>query len=657
MGLSPDIFFQPRVGDVQYGRAMSSRHRVRRSALAGAAALVCALACRAGEAPGASRDRADPPRDLAASQPADASPSLAAISDDPVIQRVLELAAADSQVDDHLLHLSDEIGPRLTGSAQLVAAELWAVERLRSWGLRVERERWGELAVGFERGPSRGAMIRPQRRELEFVTYAWTAGTHADAGADGLTFGGPVRGQALRYPDDAAQLRALRPYLRGAWIVMAHGQRYADSPLDRQIERAFERGGIAGRVLPSGAPDDLRMTVQGNVDVRPEALPERVVVRVRGDHHAEIVELLAAGEFVELEFAVANRFVSGPIEQFNVIAELEGERWPEQRVIVAAHLDSWDGGTGAIDNGTGVATTLEAARLLARACAETGERPDRTLSFMLFSGEEQGLLGSKAWVEAHRELLPGISAVLVHDGGTNYLSGLGVTPEQHAIMAETVAPAVRFAGDARAFSLRLVEGLPWASSDSDSFLAAGVPAFFWEQRGRSDYSRYHHTQLDRSDAVIDEYQRHSAQVVAMVAWGLAEAEDLLPRDNISPLRPRRLGVSLPGMTVDRVFEGPAEAAGVRVGDRIVSVDGEPVASIDALVAAIQRGPARKQLGVVRADDSGAGETTLELSIDWSADPREQERQRRRQQRRESLGPELRPWDRAPADPDGAEAHD
>ena len=106
-----------------------------------------------------------------------------------------------------------------------------------------------------------------------------------------------------------------------------------------------------------------------------------------------------------------------------MIADIPGSELPDEYVIVGGHIDSWDGATGTTDNGTGVATTLEAARILMKA----GVKPRRTIRFMLWSGEEQGLLGSAAYVKAHKDLMPKISAVLVHDGGTNYLSGIGAT--------------------------------------------------------------------------------------------------------------------------------------------------------------------------------------------------------------------------------------
>jgi carboxypeptidase Q len=567
------------------------------------------------------------------------------ISKDPVVAAIVELAAADSQVDDHVRVLAVDIGPRLTGSTQLANAEQWAIDRFGAWGLTATRERWGELPVGFERGKATGQVTRPEREPLEFTTWAWTPGTK---GQEGLEAGGPVRGQALRYPTTAGRLRELEPYLRGAWIMVPWGfdRRTIDATLRKQIERALDRAPIAGVVWATGDADHELIESHGNHRLDPAKLPRRVEIHLRGDQHAALLDRMDAGEYIELEFGVANRLLPGPVPLHNVIAELPGAELPNERVIVGGHLDSWDGASGAVDNATGVATTMEAARLIAAACERSGVRPRRTISFMLWSGEEQGLLGSKAWVEANPDLLEGISAVLVHDHGTNYISGIAVTPEMWATMQRVFEPVDKLAPQTMPFALRLVESLPWEPSDSSAFMAADVPGFFWDQSGRSDYERYHHTQHDHVDAVIDEYQRHSALVVAIAAWNLATIDARIDRAHAFGLPARMIGVVLDdrNRVEELASEGVGVSAGVRKGDRIVEVDGVAVVDRSMLVAALQQGGPRKVIMVER------NETRVELSLDWTTDPDEPARQRRREERRERFGPELRPWDREREEP-------
>ena len=534
-------------------------------------------------------------------------------------RRTIELGLDDNRAQDHLAHLCKEHGARLTSSRSLERAAEWARAELERWGLDARLEPWGELPVGFDRGPWSGGMVAPVEVEYDFTTPAWTPGTD-----------GPWRGLALAYPMNEEQLAALE--LSGAWVVRPSFARSRGSNGDRRpgpshvgrewrerVDEAMLSAGAAGEVRSSGSQ---LVHTGGSSRVEWSDLPQRVSIVVRGDQFDDLAARLEQGAEVELEFDVDNRFRAGPLEQVNVVADLVGSELPDEYVIVCAHLDSWDGAEGALDNGTGVAATMEAARLLAAA----GVQPRRTIRFILWTGEEQGLLGSKAYVEQNADIMPGISAVLNHDGGTNYVSGLGVTPEMRAQKNVVVEPLLGLDPD-MAFELTEREGLSsFGSSDHAPFVQAGVPGFFWRQAGRSDYNHHHHTQHDHFEAAIPEYQRHSAIVVAVVALGLADLPELLERRNMEPLAPRRMGVRLDGNVVQSVLRGRASEAGWEQGDRIVSVDGEAVDGTRAIVAALQRGGAQKTVVLER------GSETLETTLDYSDDPDEEERVRRAAER-------------------------
>src|SRR5690606_24442775 len=226
--------------------------------------------------------------------------------------------------------------------------------------------------------------------------------------------------------------------------------------------------------------------------------------------------------------------------------------------------------------------------------------------------------------------------------------------EMWATMQQVFAPVQKLAPETMPFSLRLVEALPWEPSDSSAFMAADVPGFFWDQAGRSDYDRYHHTQHDHADAVIDEYQRHSALVVAIAAWNLAALDEPLERENALGLPSRKIGAVIDpqGVVEELVDDGVGAIAGLQIGDRIVEVDGTAVGDRAALIEAVQRGAPSKLVVVERihflhaasAAETSTSNTRVELRLDWTADPDEPARQRRRDQRRERFGPELRPWD-------------
>ncbi len=518
--------------------------------------------------------------------------------------RLIELGRTDNQVHAHLRELCLELGPRLTGSMRLEQAERWARDKFASFGLEARLEPWGEIAVGFDRGVHVGRMVAPEQVQLVFSTNAWTPGT-----------GGVRRARAVLAPTSVEELERSKSSLEGAWLVWGSEGRPA-----RELREAVEQISLAGEI--SASQGELVHT-GGNPNVKWDSLPKRVRIRLRADQHSDLRARIGRGDNVELEFEIDNRFRQGPVVQHNVVADLVGSQKPDEFVIVSGHLDSWDGAQGAQDNGTGVATTLEAARLL----TASGAKPARTIRFILWTGEEQGLMGSTAWVKEHADELPRISAVLNHDEGTNYLAGLTVTPEMMPAMRQVCAPLFHLNPE-MPFELKEADGLaPDMSSDQAAFLTKGVPGFFWMQKGRADYSHIHHTQNDVLDFAIESYQRHSAVVAAVTALGLADAPELLDRTNMEPLEPRRMGVDLDGARLRSVLaEGKAKAAGWQVGDVIESIDGTAVTRREEITALLQTGGPVKLVVLKR------GDTRLETTLDYSADKAEARRAERRAQR-------------------------
>lgn len=541
-----------------------------------------------------------------------AGPSLELEGLDPQIAALIELGSSDNQVDAHLLHLTENIGPRLTSSHGLMAAEQWSLQQFRAWGLQAQLEKWGDAPVGFDRGPAWGRhwSSDAEFEALEFTTPAWTPGLL-----------GPHRAQLIDYPKSRKALKQIAGHARDRYVLI---RELADQGPEFRASAYFQtllKWGVAGFIAPAGAPDDPLVHTDGDHQIEWSQLPDYVWVSLRGDQHARLAQALDAGQSPELEFSIDNRMFRGPVPQHNVIADIPGSTWPEQFVIVSGHLDSWDGASGAVDNGTGVATTMEAARLL----MATGARPQRTIRFALWGGEEQGLFGSSAYVQAHEHEMSAISAVFVHDQGTNYLSGLSITPEMLPQMASATQAVQRFAGE-MSFSLELVDSLRSGPSDHAPFIAAGVPAFMWQQSGRSNYERMHHTQFDRIDAVIPEYQRHSSLVTAIAALELANAQAPLNRTNSSPLPRRTMGAALAGTMFTRIFEGSrAQALGWKVGDRVLSVAGTPVENGSQIVELLQKAPPKLRIVLLR------GTREIRFDVDFSNDPGERARAQRREQ--------------------------
>lgn len=241
-----------------------------------------------------------------------------------------------------------------------------------------------------------------------------------------------------------------------------------------------------------------------------------------------ILAKLDAKQEVILEFNMDNKFIKGPRKCYNVIAEIPGTEKPEEMVIISGHLDSWDGpgSEGALDNGTGTVVALEAARILCKA----GAKPKRTIRFILWTGEEQGLFGSQAYVKNHKDELDKISAVFVDDGGTNYEGGVSCTADMEPMLREAFKPAIE-AFPELPMKISIVSKIPrGGGSDHAPFNAAGVPGFFWFETGRSNYGFVHHTQNDRYEQAIPEYMVQSGTNSAATAYIVACAPTLLPRE-------------------------------------------------------------------------------------------------------------------------------
>ncbi len=442
---------------------------------------------------------------------------IAELSD--AVKAVIAAGQNDSRVMNHLDALTNRIGPRLTSSQNLQIACDWTRDYFEEIGLKNCRlEKWGEFPVGFNRGPWQGRMLVPTEQSLKFGTNAWTAGTK-----------GRVIAPAIIAPKSIEELAGLKDQVANAWVFLprsASGRRTKEKyEKERALFQAIKDVGPVGIIR---ATSDERILTGGSYQVDWEKLPQVPSINLDKAQWEMIFAKLEAKEEVKLEFDIRNHFKKGPIPLYNVIAEIPGTQWPDEYVVVGGHLDSWDAATGATDNAAGCATTLEAARIL----MASGVKPLRTIRFMLWTGEEQGLLGSRAYVEANPEEVQKVSTVFVHDGGTNYVSGIGC-PEDLLEDFQRIFAGAQTLDVRTPFAIEEVESLrPRGGSDHVSFLRKGIPGFFWRQAGRAVYRETHHTQFDTYDTVVPEYQKHSALVIAIGAIGVANLDHLLSRKSV-----------------------------------------------------------------------------------------------------------------------------
>lgn len=532
-----------------------------------------------------------------------AAPSPASNADDPVLARILELGAKDNRALEQLRTLCKTIGPRLTGTDGFDRAARWAVEELRANGFDARLETWGEFPMRFERGYSTGGMVEPQEVDFTFTTSAWSPGT-----------GGPKRGPALLEPTTEEELAAIVPRLAGAWIVNAEPA--PPAKVRKELREACVAAGASGYVRGGGRSGRLLMS--GNPKVEEERIEAQVQIQLLRAQYDDLRARLEKGEAIALEFDVRNVLAPGPVPCTNVVADLAGTEHPDEFVVIGGHLDSWDAAEGAQDNGTGCATAIEAARLVAAA----GGRPRRTIRVVLFGGEEQGLLGSRGYVEAHAAELPKTSLALIHDGGGSFLAGLDTT---YAMIDDFKAVFGPVAGLDERFPFRVGESdglLNSGDSDHASFLRAGVPGFFWNQSG-AGYDRVHHTQFDVFETVDRAQLERSALVVAVGAWGFAQLDHLLDRTDAEEVPPRRMGVSLEGTRITRVSgRGKAGEAKWQEGDVILSIDGVEAKDREQITDLVRSGGSKKAFRLQR------GGEIVESTIDWGDEGSEQSRAER-----------------------------
>ena len=453
-----------------------------------------------------------------------------------VVQSLIEEGTERSQVWSTLEDLCLNIGPRLTGSAGLERASVWARGRFQDYGLsNAHLWKWGEVPVRFDRGPSSVKMVAPDELDFEFTTRAWAPGTD-----------GPMRGRVVKMPTTREELEAVRADLPGAWILenaSARRRRMRDQTREEredgrkareEIAEAIEAAGIAGKLQPSRNDQVVTGGVRNWLDLTMDTLPTERAIAIRKKDAEAIEERLAEGAVVELEADLVHWFTEGPFPVFDVIAEIPGTEFPDEVVIISAHLDSWNGpgSQGCQDNGTGATVMVEAARIL----AAVGVQPRRTIRVCLWSGEEQGLHGSRKYAEWLRDTgqMDGVSACFVDDGGTGYQGGLVCTEAMEPMLSTAIA-AVNERFPEMPISVSVQDKMPsGGSSDHASFNRLGVPGFYWTEKGLTgrearDYRFVWHTQNDTTRYAVEDNLVQSAVCSAVTAYNLAMADTILPR--------------------------------------------------------------------------------------------------------------------------------
>lgn len=480
--------------------------------------------------------------------------SIPVLADEPSVKvaadlKILEEIKDRNQIVRNLSYLSDVIGPRLTGSAALERANNWAAEKMKEYGLENVRQEPYEIPIGWTRGTASLTMLEPSAKPLTAVSAGWTRGTD-----------GPVKGPVVLF--DARTRKDLESYkgklqgaivLRGKPVTIApvtdtsygpgssnrrprdkapagkapsEAERREYFAVQNELNEFFKAEGVAAVLRDSGKPHGLLITTGGfKADAdRVTAISGTPTMYVIHEHYALLARLISEQKTPPVvEVNIRNTFSDGPVTVYNTVGELTGSEKPDEYVILGAHLDSWDLGSGTTDNGTGTSVILETARALG-AMAKAGIKPKRTIRFVLFSGEEQGLHGSKNYVRMHKNEHDRISAALVHDTGTGKVLNLRMMGR--SVMLPILGPELA--------TLKNVgfEGVVIDSSGSTDhvpFETAGIPGFPCKQE-TDEYRFTHHTQSDTFDKAKPENLVQGAQVLAVAAYRIADLDKLLPRE-------------------------------------------------------------------------------------------------------------------------------
>ena len=466
--------------------------------------------------------------------------------------------------------MTDVYGPRLTGSPMLDKATEWAVETLEDWGLEnVHLDEWGPFGRGWQLDHFEMHAVEPGYFPLLAYPKAWSPSTEGD-----------VRGSVVYLnAGTVEELKALKGTLKGKFILLdtvrqvkewfeATSERLDSDELLRLANRrasissnrrrrlprsgaSFSRAlwdflweeevaavldrsykGDLGTVFVSGA----RASQNGPRDADANIVPQ---VTVSIEHYNRIFRMLQKGVDVQLSLNIQATYTNPDGMEHNIIAEIPGTDLKDEVVIFGAHFDSWHTGTGATDNAAGSAVMMEVARILTKVIDETGMKPRRTLRLALWTGEEQGLYGSRAYVKEHyadadpfegpEEFTPAnanVSAYYNLDNGTGKIRGVHLQGNAHVsdIFRAWLEPFHDL--DASTLTLGNTGG-----TDHLSFDAVGIPGFQFIQDPIAYGTRTHHSNMDQWDHLVEADLKQAATIIASFVMHTAMREEKLPRKN------------------------------------------------------------------------------------------------------------------------------
>ncbi|RYZ43801.1 MAG: M20/M25/M40 family metallo-hydrolase [Sphingobacteriales bacterium] len=474
--------------------------------------------------------------------------------DSVIVQRIVQEATNNSQLQQLATELLDGIGPRLVGTPQMKQANDWAVAKYKTWGIEAKNEQWGEWK-GWERGATHIDMISPRIKSLQGTQLAWSPSTA----------GKTVSGEVVILPDlaDSSAFKNWLSSVKGKFVMISmlqptgrpdyNWQEFATkesfekmktdrTALTQAWAKRISQTGYSARTLPAalenaGAAGIVMSYWSAGFGANKifGANTKKVpTLDISLEDYGLLYRLAESGIKPRISVRADSKEL-GVVPTFNTLAEIRGTEKPEEYVMLSAHFDSWDGGTGATDNGTGTITMMEAMRILKKIYPN----PKRTILVGHWGSEEQGLNGSRAFVEDHPEIVSKIQALFNQDNGTGRvvnMSGQGLL-HSYAFLNRWLA---KVPADIRGNIQTTYPGSPaGGGSDYASFLAAGAPGFSLSSNSWLYGNYTWHTNRDTYDKIVWDDVRNNAILTAILVYMASEDPQTLPREkSVLSVNPR-----------------------------------------------------------------------------------------------------------------------
>jgi hypothetical protein len=437
--------------------------------------------------------------------------TITAVADD--LTRVMDEAQKGSTLESNLRVLTDEIGGRVPGTPAMQRAIEWGVTGFKAAGADDVHTEAFEMPVSWREGATHISVVAPVQFPVRAVSVAWGPALPAVRQVRIFDVGSGSAEEFKRAGNVEGGVVLVHSKVLQTWDDLFDEYMRADAIITQAV-RAHARA-IA---FMSTREHDILYRHINSMNGRIDRIPQLLVAREDAERMAR---LIASGKQVYVDLAIPNQ-VGPAFKTANVVAEIKGSERPEEYVVLGAHLDSWELGTGALDNGCDAAVVIEAVRAIKAAAV----RPRRSIRFILFSGEEQGMLGSRAYVTAHKKEMDNVAGVIIFDSGTGDVTGFSVGGRKDIVasVGKLIEPLSAF------HATTLTTDALWGTDNYD-FLLEGVPTLVANNEPANYLVNYHATSDTFDKVDLAQLKRQVAEG-AEAALAIANADQRIgPRQS------------------------------------------------------------------------------------------------------------------------------